>query len=476
MDFPPSRRPLLSSGPFVCTRPDCGKSFLRKEHLNRHLAVHTNSRPHKCFICGRTFARTDILNRHVLQHNVPPDSSKRTPLACQTCRRRKTKCDSKHPCSTCADTGDACVREPSSMQASMPTTRSRRKNLFGEEDGPMEAMEEDDPGEEEIGMMTSTGDTFPMQQDWVSPMNGGDRNSISSTSTRPTSLSAEQDLLLDPCISMMPEISIPASNTDGTSSLESGDQFATSQPSGIQIKESASLATRRSLSEASASGRMAAPLSSSGWPQLHEAIASQVQFVTTQIKSADFDHFHQIWPMLHVPTFTPEKHTPLLTSALANLAMWMQDANRHHLVPYAINQELTQALMPKITDELLTEKSAADVSLQTLQALVITLIYAILGDAPMATLNWAAQWTDITISTFRRIGALNNQWLPENQQLSAEERWVACEEMKRLVYIVMRIDAYLCIILNRPPTLRYQEMGQPLPMSEALWRAETRVA
>ena len=28
--------------------------------------------------------------------------------------------------------------------------------------------------------------------------------------------------------------------------------------------------------------------------------------------------------------------------------MGVQDANRHHLVPYAINQELTQALMPKI--------------------------------------------------------------------------------------------------------------------------------
>ncbi|OOF97088.1 hypothetical protein ASPCADRAFT_128792 [Aspergillus carbonarius ITEM 5010] len=40
----------------------------------------------------------------------------------------------------------------------------------------------------------------------------------------------------------------------------------------------------------------------------------------------------------------------------------------------------------------------------------------------------------------------------------------------------MRVDAYLCIILDRPPTLRYQEMGQPLPVSEALWRAETRVA
>jgi hypothetical protein len=90
------------------------------------------------------------------------------------------------------------------------------------------------------------------------------------------------------------------------------------------------------------------PASSSGWLQLHEAITSQVQFITAQVKSIDFEHFHQAWPFLHIPTFAPEKQTNLLTSGLANLSMWMQNANRHHLVPYAINQELQRALMPRI--------------------------------------------------------------------------------------------------------------------------------
>lgn len=46
----------------------------------------------------------------------------------------------------------------------------------------------------------------------------------------------------------------------------------------------------------------------------------------------------------------------------------------------------------------------------------------------------------------------------------------------RLVYAVLRIDAYLCIILDRPPTLRYQEIRLSLPVSDELWRAETREA
>jgi hypothetical protein len=46
-------------------------------------------------------------------------------------------------------------------------------------------------------------------------------------------------------------------------------------------------------------------------------------------------------------------------------------------------------------------------------------------------LNWAAQWTDIAVSTFRRLGILNDQWLPEDQGQLAEERWVQAEQMKR---------------------------------------------
>ncbi|KUM59241.1 hypothetical protein ACN42_g7897 [Penicillium freii] len=216
------------------------------------------------------------------------------------------------------------------------------------------------------------------------------------------------------------------------------------------------------------------PTSSTESLQLHEAIASQAQFVTAQVKSLDFEHFHQAWPFLHVPTFAPEKQTDLLTSAVANLSMWMQNASGHHLVPYGINQELTRALMPKIMEEALTERQSADIILPALQALVVTLTYAILGDAPASTLNWAAQWTDIAIFTFRRLGMLDDRWHPEQHLQSADERWIQTEEIKRLVYAVLRIDTYLCIILDRPPTMRYQEIGPPLPVSDDLWRAETR--
>lgn len=46
----------------------------------------------------------------------------------------------------------------------------------------------------------------------------------------------------------------------------------------------------------------------------------------------------------------------------------------------------------------------------------------------------------------------------------------------RLFFTVLRIDTYLYIILDRPPALRYQEIRLSLPVSDELWRAETREA
>ncbi|EFE34897.1 uncharacterized protein ARB_05853 [Trichophyton benhamiae CBS 112371] len=58
----------------------------------------------------------DILERHLPIHHADPKGAQRTLVACQTCRYRKSKCNSEDPCLTCSHLKVPCIRVPSSQQ------------------------------------------------------------------------------------------------------------------------------------------------------------------------------------------------------------------------------------------------------------------------------------------------------------------------------------------------------------------------
>ncbi|KAH8671182.1 hypothetical protein BX600DRAFT_434305 [Xylariales sp. PMI_506] len=97
----------------------CGKSFTRKEHLERHIPSHTNVKPYRCSACGIGFARRDLLQRHHSTYHEAqpieppagcvPTVAGRTPIACLNCARAKTGCDKQVPCARCKDKNLECT-------------------------------------------------------------------------------------------------------------------------------------------------------------------------------------------------------------------------------------------------------------------------------------------------------------------------------------------------------------------------------
>lgn len=304
----------------------------------------------------------------MLQHNVPPAGAKRTPLACQTCRRHKTRCDSNYPCSICADSGELCVRESSSTQPFIPASRAVLKGSLGEENRSIELAEDVDYEGPGTPTMPNADDTSPMQLDWNTPMDRSASNHVSNSWTTVINTEADQyprRPLTDPLMGVMSGINTATSTPNRTlpmyfstpshfmgfpfgapvrHSSEARDHFVVDEPCEIHMSHVRTFTPSRGFSSEwelqtttfenysditsqvtdSSILRMTGhetftPASSNGSLQLHEAIASQAQFVTAQVKSIDFKHFHQVWPFLHVPTFSPEKKTNLLTNAVASL-------------------------------------------------------------------------------------------------------------------------------------------------------------
>ncbi|KAI8633753.1 hypothetical protein F5Y19DRAFT_462047 [Xylariaceae sp. FL1651] len=97
----------------------CGKSFTRKEHLERHLPSHTNVKPHRCSACQLAFARRDLLQRHHSTYHEARDPMEplpggvptvagRTAIACLNCAQAKTGCDKGVPCTRCKEKNLHC--------------------------------------------------------------------------------------------------------------------------------------------------------------------------------------------------------------------------------------------------------------------------------------------------------------------------------------------------------------------------------
>ena len=92
---------------FFCTQ--CDRSFLRREHLRRHAAVHAPSGAFTCSVCFKKFTRNDILMRHEATHSTATNGRKQKGLrSCAACVAARTKCSSTLPCARCVSKKIEC--------------------------------------------------------------------------------------------------------------------------------------------------------------------------------------------------------------------------------------------------------------------------------------------------------------------------------------------------------------------------------
>ncbi|KUI61932.1 hypothetical protein VP1G_09086 [Cytospora mali] len=188
--------------------------------------------------------------------------------------------------------------------------------------------------------------------------------------------------------------------------------------------------------------------------------------------------FHKFWPLLHLPTFSMDMATPALTHALGHIKDWVQQKAVSDAIVWDVNSniKLLPNFMQSISGDINLSSSSRTMSIGTLQfvqALGLIAACAITGNSPPAIFEWATLCSDMCTAYLRHMGVYQGTRKIEQPFHIADERWIMEEQFNRLAATFLRFDAYLGLILDRAPTLRWPEMRFIFPASEAIWRAVT---
>ncbi|KAI1763524.1 hypothetical protein GGR53DRAFT_497427 [Hypoxylon sp. FL1150] len=410
-----------------CHVVGCGKKFTRKEHLNRHNLTHEPVHQHKCHVCGRRYARSDVFKRHLKQHNPPIPQPAEVRRICLPCGERHTQCDGNSPCSACITNWTECR-----------WANSNNSQANGLKESPPISTGEAISAGPVAGMLPSSHDQilYPSNpQSWTPGL---------YPATPPYSLGPSD------------------SSTDHQAQNVVGSAgFATDEPNisairGEPVQDDMSSSCLR-ISQATANSP-----DSTAAVKIN-AILNKDLPTTRRLVDLFISEIHPYWAILHTPTFKIYETPSVLIASMVMLASWLENGAEH------------RELAPILFEELNLVRMDLHPPLHMLQAILFYIVYATCSLIEDGMVARALNLTGLLISTCRYLGIFNGQYTCHEMDGTVLDRpfvaWRIQEQLNRIAFASLRIDAYLSVLLDHPPSVRYQELCIPLPKSRELWAA-----
>ncbi|KAI8960362.1 hypothetical protein F5Y11DRAFT_330334 [Daldinia sp. FL1419] len=407
-----------------CSFPGCDKRFTRKEHLNRHKLSHNPEHQYKCSICGRRYARSDVFKRHIKQHNTDVTLSSDTRRICLPCGERSTQCDGNSPCGACVSSWTEC-------------------HWIGT----------DDHHETSTAPAAAIPTSGPSQVTWLPPTPEGWASGPFPATPSYPGVSNDLDFIHENHDTIEPAGLVPPTLNDNATEFET-THFNASNISHIPLRQTSPPTTQPQTVSESPGPVVVTDL---------QTYLNTNPSNTKRLIDLFFKEIYPYWAILHAPTFELEKTPAILVASMILLASWLERGQDY------------QKLAPLVFDEVAQIRMIPQPPLHLLQAVLLYIVYATCSLNTDGMVAKALNLTGLLVSTCRYLGVFNGQY--SCHEMSGLDRncpflaWRIQEQLNRLAFSVLRVDAYLSMLLDHPPSVRYQELWIPLPKSTQLWAA-----
>ncbi|UNI18265.1 hypothetical protein JDV02_004543 [Purpureocillium takamizusanense] len=406
---------MMSHAPAPADRHvcDCGKSFLRKEHLRRHQATHSGP-AFSCLVCGRSFSRSDLLRRHAAIHGnaaAVPDS--RRGRACDTCHANKTRCDGGKQCSLCAKRGVEC-------------TYGRR-----------EAISPSQPPR------TASGSHSPVD---------GAAGLTSASASTPATVSPPS-ATSDPVVPPSAALSLgPPKVAQSNGSHHDG--FTTRS------------ALQAILRAAAAHCSVTAPA------QLSPPLTVPGSWLTACTQSY-LSTFHNRWPIVHAPSFDHETDSVLLVASVVMVNSWLHYDRGLKELTMQIHDVLVNKSFKDLSHD--TYDPSSPWPLETYQVALLNIIFAF-ETGREACIKRARRLLSLLVAALRQNNCFCSEAQDRERNTHFPGPFVpwvftTMERWKRFAFTTLQIDVFLSLFCNQPPLLRREELDLGLTSTFAMWNS-----
>lgn len=187
-----------------------------------------------------------------------------------------------------------------------------------------------------------------------------------------------------------------------------------------------------------------------------------------------FASLHHQWPLIHEASFWARKPPLILKCALGLLGLLLSSSHDKTLVRSVsgLNRFLRNALREQIQQAVPDRKAPA---LAVYQVYLLTMLFTLYSRDASEIAEARSHLTTLIDQT-RRAGLLEFETIvaQDDPVASPFSRWVAREEKQRLVFSTFRLDCYLHILDDLPPTMRFQELCLPLPCTDKAWNSNKK--